>query len=269
MGAVDVRLMVIDGLAIDQWVVARQGLSARLWSAEDGAVFAWVPTLTAVSRQSIFAGDPPFYFASSIGTTQKEPQLWSRFWGDRRLRRSEVAYVCRKSQEHDDFLARVRAGVAHGKCRVAGIDVGTVDQMLHGTVTGTDGLHASVRHWAQRGSLWSLVDMLVDAGFEVYLTADHGNIEEKGSASPTSECALTRRGERAHVFRDDATRTDIASPLSGLYSLGFDRVAGRLSCLDSPPQRRAFIAEGKRTVAHGGISLEEVVVPFVRIVERA
>jgi PglZ domain len=96
-----------------------------------------VPTLTAVSRQSIFAGDPPFFFATSIATTQKEPQHWSRFWEDRGLRKSEIAYVCQKSQEHDDaFLHRVSAEVAHSKCRVAGIVVGTVDQMLHGIVTG-------------------------------------------------------------------------------------------------------------------------------------
>ena len=78
------------------------------WSAEESAIFAWVPTLTAVSRQSIFAGDPPFFFATSIATTQKEPQHWSRFWGDRGLRKSEIAYVCQKSQEYDDaFLHRV------------------------------------------------------------------------------------------------------------------------------------------------------------------
>lgn len=262
-------LVVVDGLAIDQWVVARQGLSASRWSADDGAVFAWVPTLTAVSRQSIFAGDAPFFFATSIGTTQKEPQLWSRFWEDRGLRRSEIAYVCQKSQEHDDaFLARVRAEVATGKCRVAGIVVGTVDQMLHGTVTGTDGLHASVRHWAQRASLWSLVDMLVDAGFEVYLTADHGNIEGEGIGKPNVGLCADERGERAHVFRDDITRRDVASIYPGCVSWPTIGLPGDYLALIAPP-RQAFIAEGKRTVAHGGISLEEVVVPFIRIVRRA
>ncbi len=32
------------------------------------------------------------------------------------------------------------------------------------------------------------------------------------------------------------------------------------------PGRRAFVLEGQRTVAHGGITLEEIVVPFVRVV---
>ena len=33
------------------------------------------------------------------------------------------------------------------------------------------------------------------------------------------------------------------------------------------PGRRAFVLDGQRTVAHGGITLEEMVVPFVHIVE--
>jgi hypothetical protein len=31
------------------------------------------------------------------------------------------------------------------------------------------------------------------------------------------------------------------------------------------PARRAFITEGRQTVAHGGVCLEEVIVPFVSI----
>lgn len=33
------------------------------------------------------------------------------------------------------------------------------------------------------------------------------------------------------------------------------------------PGRRAFVLNGQRTVAHGGITLEEMVVPFVRVIE--
>jgi hypothetical protein len=268
-GAGRSALVVVDGLAIDQWVVARQGLSGSRWSAEDSAVFAWVPTLTAVSRQSIFAGDVPFFFATSISTSQKEPQLWSRFWEDRGLRKSEIAYACQKSQERDEaFLARVSTEVAYGKCRVAGIVVGTIDQMLHGTVTGIDGLHASVRHWAQRGYLKSLVELLVDADFKVYLTADHGNIEGTGIGKPNVGACADERGERAHVFRDDATRAQVAASFPGSISWPATGLPDDYLALIAP-LRRAFIADGKRTVAHGGISIEEVVVPLIRIVRRS
>jgi hypothetical protein len=31
------------------------------------------------------------------------------------------------------------------------------------------------------------------------------------------------------------------------------------------PPRRAFVREGERIVSHGGISVEELIVPFIRI----
>ena len=64
-----------------QWVVVRQELAGQrpeLRFHED-AVFAWIPTLTSVSRQVTFAGRPPLYFPESIHSTSREPALWRRF----------------------------------------------------------------------------------------------------------------------------------------------------------------------------------------------
>ncbi len=75
-------LIVVDGLAIDQWLVIRAELlrSAPALRMEEAAVFAWVPTLTCVSRQAIFAGEIPLLFADSLATTAKEESHWRRVW---------------------------------------------------------------------------------------------------------------------------------------------------------------------------------------------
>lgn len=259
-------LVVVDGLSLDQWAALRQESPSHRWSTYEGALFAWVPTLTSVSRQSIFAADPPFFFAPSIATTSKEEQHWTRFWEDQGFKKTDVAYLCQRSQEEDDiYLERVREQAEHPKCRVLAIVVGTIDQMLHGAVTGTDGLHASVRHWAQRGALAKLVDMLVDAGFEVSLTADHGNVEGHGIGKPNVGATAEQRGERVHVFRDEVTRSSVAQQYPGTISwqsVGLPQDYLPLLA----PDRCAFIPEGKRTVAHGGACIEEVIVPFVQIV---
>ncbi|MCG4877748.1 PglZ domain-containing protein, partial [Eggerthella lenta] len=54
-GSSRAALIVVDGLALDQWVTIRQLLQkqdANLVMRES-ATFAWIPTLTSVSRQSI------------------------------------------------------------------------------------------------------------------------------------------------------------------------------------------------------------------------
>ena len=70
-------LIVVDGLALDQWVTIRQLLQKQNVNLvmRESATFAWIPTLTSVSRQSIFSGKPPLYFPSSINSSNSEEKL--------------------------------------------------------------------------------------------------------------------------------------------------------------------------------------------------
>lgn len=90
-----VALLVVDGLAWDQWLVVRGELQQRQSPLvlREQAVFAWIPTLTSISRQPLFAGRPPFYFPQSIWTTAKEPDLWRQFWLDQGLDQTQVLYL--------------------------------------------------------------------------------------------------------------------------------------------------------------------------------
>ena len=258
-------VVIVDGLAMDQWAVVRQELPPRKWITEEFGLFAWVPTLTSVSRQSIFAGDPPFFFGQSLDNTRKEEQYWTRFWVDHGIRRGEAVYACQGTlEDDDDFIGRITEKIDQPRCRVAGIVVGTIDQMLHGIVTGTDGMHAAVRHWAKRGSLGRLLDVILERGFEVILTADHGNVEGLGIGKPNVGATAYERGERVHVFSDALLRANFVEKYLGSLEWPSIGLPNDYLAVIAPPLR-AFIGEGKRTVAHGGICIEEVIVPFVTI----
>lgn len=258
-------VVVIDGLAMDQWAVVRQEMPSRKWLTEEFGLFAWVPTLTSVSRQSIFAGDPPFFFAQSLDTTRKEEQHWTRFWDDRGVRKGDAVYACQGTLEDDDaFIKRVSEKIGQPRCRVAGVVVGTIDQMLHGIVNGTDGMHAGVRHWAKRGSFWRLLDAMLERGFELILTADHGNVEGVGIGKPNVGATADERGERVHVFSDALLRSNVGEKYPGSLKWPCIGLPDDYLALVAPPLS-AFIGEGRRTVAHGGICIEEVIVPFITI----
>ena len=232
---------------------------------EEFGLFAWVPTLTSVSRQSIFAGDPPFFFGQSLDSTRKEEQYWTRFWDDRGIRRGEAIYACQGTLEDDDaFIEEIIKKIDQPRCRVAGVVVGKIDQMLHGIANGTDGMHAAVRHWAKRGSIWRLLDAMVDRGFEVTLTADHGNVEGVGIGKPNVGATADERGERVHVFSDSLLHANVAQNYPGSIEWPCIGLPDDYLALIAPPLR-AFIGAGKRTVAHGGICIEEAIVPFVTI----
>lgn len=260
-------LVVVDGLAQSQWISLRESLKngEAPVSIVEGATFAWVPTLTSVSRQAIFAAEPPQFFAQSIATTQKEPNHWRRFWEERGLPAAGVHYVCQKKQETEaDLLIRIIESAEHPMCRVLGAVIGTIDQMMHGNPTGSAGLHAQVVYWAKQGHFARLVSSLLERGFTVFVTADHGNVEAVGFGKPNVGVKAEERGERAHVFSEQVLRTQTANEFNSAIEWSSAGLPVDYLPLLAP-NRFAFVAEGTRTIGHGGISLEEVVVPFVEI----
>ena len=126
-----VALVLIDGLALDQWVVVREALALQRpeFRFRESAVFAWIPTLTSVSRQACFAGRPPFYFSSGISSTSGEPAAWRRFWVDEGLVPGAVRFE-KKLRDNDD-VARVADAVSGSGVRAVALVVDVVDQIIH------------------------------------------------------------------------------------------------------------------------------------------
>jgi hypothetical protein len=262
-GLPKIALLVLDGLAFDQWLLLRSSLEADdpAWRFQDSIAFAWVPTLTSVTRQSIFAGEPPLYFPESIETTSKELTLWQRFWEDHGVRRAAVELVTNLDSPTDP---RLEAALANPRLSVLGIVWNKVDDIMHGMQMQTAGMHSQIRLWASQGHLQQLLFRLQQEGFAIYLTADHGNVTATGIGNPREGVLVETRGKRARVYDRHEFREEVAAkfpdsirwPGQGLPPARHVLLAGDL---------KAFTDEGDEIVAHGGIALEEVMVPFVAI----
>jgi len=150
------------------------------------------------------------------------------------------------------------------KIRVLGIVVDKVDRILHGMELGTAGMHNQVRQWAAEGFVNALFEVLFSNGFDVYLTADHGNVEAAGCGRPKEGMLAEVRGERVRIYEKEALRNRVASSFAQAVEwkpLGLPEDFLPLLAAE----RQAFVPNGQRTVAHGGITVEETVVPFVRV----
>ena len=261
-----VALVVVDGLALDQWLVLRDVLAVQRPGLRfrEGAAFAWIPTITSVSRQAIFAGKPPFHFPASILRTDGEASLWTRFWADQGLTVRETGYA---KGLGDDLPDSVQEMLSRPKVRVLGLVVDKVDKIMHGMELGAAGMHNQVRQWAGEGFMAGLLDALLDGGFAVFLTSDHGNVEAAGRGRPAEGAVADVRGERARIYPDAALRSRVKERFPA--AIEWPGPGLPEDCLTLlAPGRTAFVREGERIVGHGGVSLEEVVVPMVEI-ERA
>jgi hypothetical protein len=262
-----IALIVLDGLALDQWLIVRDTLSEQLESVNfhEEAVFAWIPTLTAVSRQAIFAGKSPYYFPDSIDTTGKEPKLWSLFWENEGLKPTEVGYE--KKLRNIEDLDRVEKMITHPKMRVIGLVVDQVDYMMHGMTLGVPGLHQQIRLWLKDGFMAKLLERLTVADYEIYLTSDHGNVFASGIGRPSEGALADLRGERVRIYPNETLRqhvqqsfeTTVSWPTVGLPENFYPLLASN---------RYAFIPERESTVTHGGNLLEEVIVPYIKVAWR-
>ncbi len=258
-----IALVVIDGLSLDQWLVVRSSLTTQLsqYRLRENAVFSWVPSLTSISRQATFAGKAPIYFPNSIQGTEKEPALWAQFWADQGLAPNEVVY---QKNLGDTGLDNLSEMLSHPKVKVAGLVVDKVDKIMHGMEMGTAGMHNQVDQWVKQQYLSKLLTLLTEKGFRVYLTSDHGNIEAEGCGRPSEGATADLRGERVRVYPDASLRRNIKDrfPESMEWStIGLPEDFLPLLA----PHRKAFIQEKQRTVSHGGIAIEELIVPFIQI----
>lgn len=238
-------------------------LATRLpgFSAEEGGCFAWLPTLTSVSRQAIFSGLKPREFSNSIETTSQEPSLWARFWQENGLRKSEIVY--QKGLKRTEQLAELEDAISKPATRVAGVVVDMVDEIVHGAMLGKRGIAGQINAWCETGFVEKLFLLLAEQGYQIYLTADHGNVDAEGIGRLSQGVVSELRGERVRTYRSETLAASVPSEIN----------AFRFDCSGLPPDflpvyastRGAFVPMGDHIVAHGGISVEELIVPFIKI----
>ncbi len=259
-----IALLIIDGLALDQWILIKNGLQTekRNQMPHEAAVFAWTPTITEVSRQAIFAGKPPAYFPAAIGNTAKEEELWKRFWKGQGVSAHHIFY--RKGLRDAEQLTELKEQLSDPRVKIAGLVVDKVDRIMHGIQLGMNGLYNQINQWMQEGFLNNLLDIFREHDFEVFITSDHGNVEAVGCGSPREGAIANLRGQRVRIYPNASLRREIKSAFpdtlewapTGLPENNFPLIA---------PNRKAFVTAGQRIVTHGGISLEEVIVPFIHM----
>jgi len=255
-----VALVVVDCMSWDSWAVIKDQLGHYLSGLDvsENSVLAQVPTNTSVSRQAIFAASPPKGFAQTINSTHAEANLWSKFWGQSRVQGVHCGAL--KGQDPGE-LDQVRTATGS---QALGLVVRMIDDVVHGSPLGIGAVHSSVKLWLAGGWLQSLLMLLLDEGYEVFVTSDHGYVEAVGQGSPSQGVLVSRRGERARVYNSMTFLEQAKQQFPASIVWTNHGLPDGYYCLLADHDK-AFLPYGDKAVVHGGISLLETMVPFVRI----
>jgi hypothetical protein len=176
------------------------------------------------------------------------------------LRPNEIFY--RKGIKRTEQLAELKPEVSDGTIKVVGLVVDTVDEFVHGAIFGKRGVAGQIGSWCESGFVEALINLLLDNGFHTYLTADHGNVDAVGIGRLNQGVAAELRGARVRTYRNET----LAASTPG------DMDTFRLEIPGLPVDflpvfaggRGAFVQKDEPVVAHGGLSVEELIVPFAK-----
>lgn len=259
-----VALIVLDGTSVVQWAQIRQVLVQNAFQLEEHHVFAWVPTVTSVSRQALFSGKMPMYFPETLMSTAQEAKAWTLFWENQRIPRQRIQF--QKRLGHGEYCKDAIDALSKPQTVVAGLVVDMVDQLSHHAVQGHAGLSAQLDLWLEKGYLQQLVTDLLRAGFSVFITSDHGNKESRGIGRINDGVFVETKGERVRIYKDTERCRERAEQYGAIVwpNIGLPRDFAAMVAKSGD----AFISERETTVCHGGISLEEVIVPFVHVTRK-
>ena len=248
------------------WLLIRNAWQSRHpdWHMDERTLLAQIPTITSISRQALVSGLRPADFANSLQTNSEEARQWGTFWMRSGLPAEACAYL-----SVDFRRDPVPAELTDPRLRLLCLVERTVDEIVHGNVLGNADLIATLRVWQDEKKdplrLEGVLTGLLERGFHVYIASDHGHTEAVGFGQPNEGILAQTRGRRVRIYTDRniARQAQDTFQPSVLWE-NDDLLPDNLYAL-LPGERKAFIANNQPVLTHGGISIDEVIVPFIEI----
>lgn len=239
-------LLVVDGLTYWQYVVLKNHLEEGGIITKDGTTLSWLPSITMLSRQAIFRGDVPD--ANYKQNPENEKKLWQSFWKKEGFGSYEVQYISDK----DEFA--INPGVK----RLAVVTV-EMDEKMHSSSDNKD-LLSLTENWCVR--ITEKIKAILQAGFALYLTTDHGSTLSFGRRPLTQVESVFlykdgSRGKRHLIYNN----TDEQNRFYNEFQWPLLKHDNWLAIRDNG----CFAREGETMITHGGSHFMEVVVPFVQL----
>lgn len=242
-------LIVMDGMSEFDWNIIAGSFAGITY--EKSSVMAMIPTTTSISRQCLLSNKYPSQLISP--------------WSQSKEKQEFVA--CAKVLGFNDNQIGYERGydAAFGSfVRCGSIIINDVDDLVHAQQQGRIGMYNDMTVLANQRKLVELTKQMLSSGYDVYITADHGNTPCTGLGKHMrAGVEIETKSRRMMVLKDFADKSSIIEKYDLIdypkYYLTKD--FDYLIC----DVGTSLDAKGEEVMSHGGITLDEVVVPFIKM----
>lgn len=284
-----VYLVVIDNLRLDQWKMIEPLLLNRFRVAHNETYFSMLPTATQYARNALFSGLSPAEIARAY------PQYWvgedeegskNKFEGE--LFQALLKRMTFQGKASYHKITNLTAGKklvdqfhqTHGN-QLTAVVYNFVDMLSHARtemevlkeLAEDEAAYRSLTlSWFEHSALKDLLNLMAERGARVIITTDHGTVRVANALKVKGERS-TNTNLRYKVGRnlgyDGGDVFSIRQPeeaglprpnVSSAYIF-----AREDDFLVYPNNYNHFAQYFRDTFQHGGISLEEVIIPWVEL----
>lgn len=242
-------IIVMDGMSEFDWRILSRSFSGIHY--QQTAAFAMIPTVTSVSRQCLLSNKYPRELVNPWGQS-KEKQEFIDCAKKMGFADAQISY----QRGYDaDFGSLIRCGA---------VIINDIDDMVHGQKQGRIGMFNDVGVMAKQKKLVDMAQRFLSAGFDVYITADHGNTARRGMGKLMSTGVETETKSRCMLVLKGFADKESIKEKYGLLEFPKTYLPKEYDYLICDVGD-SFDAKGDDVMSHGGISIDECVVPFIKI----
>ena len=285
--------ILIDNLRYDQWKAIESIFAENFRITEEETFYSILPTATQYARNAIFAGMLP------IEIEKKFPNMWKNdeeeggknlfeedFLRDqvKRLRREDTKVSYNKIVNYNDGQNLVNNvhNLLTNDLNV--IVYNFVDMLSHARtemevlkeLANDEASYRSItRSWFEHSALNQALKKIADKKIRIVLATDHGTMRVKTACKVIGDRQTTANLRYKHGRNLDYDPKDVLAfrdpkeaglPTPNLNSSFIFAKEDRFLCY--PNNYNHFVNYYKNTFQHGGISLEEIIVPVIKMEPR-
>lgn len=292
---ISIFFFVIDCLRLDQWLIMEELLS-EYYTFTKQYYFSILPTATPYARNAIFSGYFPFdlekqfpeiWQSEDDGESSRnryEHQLMDKLLERKHINlKPESKYVKIIDPEFGRQFENNILSYTHS--RLVAVVVNFVDMLAHGRsdspllkeIAPDESAYRSLtRSWFQHSSLFSMLKILAGhRNVRIILTTDHGSVRcMRGSkVIGDREASVNLRYKFGRNLKvDDRQAVFVKNPVE--YKLPRRSITTNYVMAKEdyyfvyPTDYHKYLSQYRDSFQHGGISMEEMILPVVKLEPR-